>query len=105
MTVTAPRSENDNVNPEEVLLNNDGTLQKFDWQQVSIFEETENELDMAMMMDSQHEYCFDIKKIDIIAEQKSCEEIEPWYQLSKLVMFHLMLISPKQNCLQQINLQ
>ena len=83
MTVTAHRSESDNVNPEEVLLNNDGTLQKFDWQQVSIFEETENELDMAMMMDSPNEYCFDIKKIDIIAEQKSCEEIGPWYQFIK----------------------
>ena len=35
------------------------------------------------MMDSPHEYCFDIKKIDIIAEQKSCEEIGPWYQFIK----------------------
>ena len=77
MTITVHRSENHNVNLEEVSLNNDGTLEKFDWQQVSILEEADNESDMAMMMDSKHEYCFDIKKIDIIATQKSCEEIGP----------------------------
>ena len=79
MTVTVQGSENH----DGVLLNNDGTLRKFDWQQVLIFDEVDNDFDTAMMMDSSHEYCFDIKKIDIIAEQKSCEEIGPWYQFIK----------------------
>ena len=79
MTVTMENSENQN----EILLTSDGNLQKFDWQQVSIFEDADNESDLALVTNVSDEYCFDIKKIDIIAEQKSCEEIGPWYQFIK----------------------
>ena len=79
MTVTMENSENQ----DEILLTSDGNLQKFDWQQVSIFEDADNESDLALVSNVSDEYCFDIKKIDIIAEQKSCEEIGPWYQFIK----------------------
>ena len=79
MTVTMENSENQ----DEILLTSDGNLQKFDWQQVSIFEDGDNDSDLALVSNVSDEYCFDIKKIDIIAEQKSCEEIGTWYQFIK----------------------
>ena len=75
MSVSTPNSEN-------VVSSSERKLQKFDWLQVSIFDDSDDNVDINML-DSSDEYCFDIKRIDIIAEQKSCDEIGPWYQFIK----------------------
>ena len=66
MTIAMENSENQ----DEILLTSDANLQIFDWQQASIFEDADNKSDLALVSEVSHEYCFDIKKIDIIAEQK-----------------------------------
>ena len=49
---------------------------------MSIFYDDDDNVDINML-NSSDEYCFDIKRIHIIAEQKSCDEIRPWYQFIK----------------------
>ena len=75
MSVSAQNTNND-------LSSTKRELPKFDWLQVSIFDNSDDNVDINML-DSSDEYCFDIKRIDIIAEQKSCDEIGPWYQFIK----------------------
>ena len=76
MSVSTPNFENE-------VSSSERKLQKFDWLQVSIFDDNDDDNVDINMLDNSDEYCFDIKRIDIIAEQKSCDEIGPWYQFIK----------------------
>ena len=92
------------ANFENEVSSSERKLQKFDWLQVSIFDDGDDNVDINMF-DSSDEYCFDIKRIDIIAEQNLVMKSDHGINLSKLAMFHLMLNIVKQNCLLLINMQ